>query len=41
MMLAHSDAKAICLKAGANDFMLKPFDMEENFLNINKFINQS
>ena len=38
MMSAHPDAKAICLKAGANDFILKPFDMEEMYLMINKFI---
>jgi DNA-binding response OmpR family regulator len=38
MMSAHPDAKVICLNAGANDFILKPFDMEEMYLMINKFI---
>ena len=29
MMSAHPDAKRICMEAGTNDFIAKPFDMAE------------
>lgn len=29
MISAHPNAKELCMKAGANDFMAKPFDMDD------------
>lgn len=29
MMSAHPDAKKICMQAGADDYISKPFDMQE------------
>jgi DNA-binding response OmpR family regulator len=29
MISAHPNAKELCIKAGANDFMAKPFDMDD------------
>ena len=36
MISAHPNAKETCLKAGANDFIAKPFDMQELLGKINK-----
>ena len=39
MMSAHPDAEVSCKEAGANDFLSKPFDID-NFLNkVNSFLN--
>lgn len=38
MISAHPDAKATCLEAGANDFLFKPFDMEEFLAKINQLV---
>jgi len=38
MMSAHPDANIKCLNAGADDFILKPFDMQHLLSTINKFI---
>ena len=38
MISAHPNAKEICLAAGANDFVSKPFDMEEILSKIGKFV---
>jgi DNA-binding response OmpR family regulator len=29
MISAHPNARELCIKAGANDFMAKPFDMDD------------
>jgi two-component system response regulator RpaA len=34
MISAHPNAKELCLKAGADDFILKPFDMNEILLKL-------
>jgi len=39
MMSAHPDAKTSCLQAGANDFISKPFDMEDMVSKINALTN--
>ncbi len=38
MISAHPDAKKICMNAGADDFMSKPFDLEEMLVKINNCI---
>lgn len=38
MMSAHSDAKMICLQAGAHDFISKPFDLNDLLDKINKLL---
>ncbi|HYC40386.1 MAG TPA: response regulator transcription factor [Chitinophagaceae bacterium] len=37
MISAHPNAREICLEAGADEFISKPFDMEDMFSKINKF----
>lgn len=39
MISAHPSAKEICLSAGADDFISKPFDMHEFVSKVNKLIN--
>ena len=41
MMSAHPDAQKICLEAGADDFIPKPFDMHELLSKCNRLVNQS
>jgi DNA-binding response OmpR family regulator len=38
MMSAHPDAKKICLEGGADDFIAKPFDMQELLSKVESFI---
>ncbi|MBK7036048.1 MAG: response regulator transcription factor [Bacteroidetes bacterium] len=38
MMSAHPDAKIICLDAGANDFIPKPFEMQDMLMKIYQLI---
>ena len=40
MMSAHPDAKKICLDAGANDFISKPFEMQDMLLKIEVLLNE-
>lgn len=35
MMSAHPDARQICLNAGANDFIAKPFELKEVLSKLN------
>ncbi len=37
MMSAHPDAESICMQAGADDFVSKPFDLDELLLKIGHF----
>lgn len=41
MMSAHPDAKRICLQAGANDFISKPFDTHDLLLKVAAIIKSS
>lgn len=38
MISAHPNAREICLGAGADEFMAKPFDMNELMLKIHTFL---
>lgn len=40
MISAHPNAKEICLEAGADEFISKPFDMQDILSKINHFVNQ-
>lgn len=39
MISAHPNAKEICMKAGADDFISKPFDMQDMLSKINYLVN--
>jgi DNA-binding response OmpR family regulator len=39
MISAHPNAKEICLKAGADEFISKPFDMQDILSKINRLVN--
>ena len=41
MISAHPNAKDICLQAGADEFISKPFDMQDILLKIDRLINKS
>jgi DNA-binding response OmpR family regulator len=41
MISAHPDAKKICLEAGANDFISKPFEINEIFSRISFLLNKA
>ena len=41
MISAHPNAREICLAAGADEFMAKPFDMDELILKIHAFLPQT
>ena len=41
MISAHPNAKEICLQAGADDFISKPFDMNDILSRINNLVNKS
>jgi DNA-binding response OmpR family regulator len=38
MFSAHPNAKEICLKAGADDFMAKPFDIKELYSKVDELV---
>jgi DNA-binding response OmpR family regulator len=40
MISAHPNAKEICLKAGADDFISKPFDMNDILSKISHLVNK-
>ena len=39
MISAHPNAKEICLQAGADEFISKPFDMQDILSKISKLVN--
>ena len=39
MMSAHQEAGSKCLAAGANDFIAKPFEMEDFLMKVNRVMN--
>ena len=41
MMSAHPDAKKICMEAGANDFISKPFDTHELLAKVANLVKNS
>jgi len=41
MISAHPNAKEICLQAGADEFIPKPFDMQDILLKIDHLIHKS
>lgn len=41
MISAHPNAKEICLAAGADDFISKPFDMDDLLSRVNLLITQT
>jgi DNA-binding response OmpR family regulator len=41
MISAHPEAKALCLGAGADDFISKPFDMQDLILKVNTLVYKS
>jgi DNA-binding response OmpR family regulator len=38
MISAHPNARAVCINAGADDFIAKPFDMEDMLSAIRRFV---
>lgn len=40
MISAHPNAKEICLRAGADDFISKPFDMQDILSKIKNLLNE-
>ena len=38
MMSAHDDARRLCLSAGANDFIAKPFELKDLLVKLAKFL---
>lgn len=41
MISAHPNAKELCMQAGADDFIAKPFDMDEMLDAIKKLVNKT
>ena len=41
MMSAHPDAEQICLKAGADDFILKPFEIDDLLKKISMLVSEN
>ena len=41
MISAHPNARELCLQAGADDFLLKPFDMKEIIGKIDQLLHKS
>ena len=41
MISAHPEAKELCLGAGADDFISKPFDMQDLILKVNTLVYKS
>jgi DNA-binding response OmpR family regulator len=40
MISAHPNARQLCLDAGANEFLAKPFDMQELFSRVSHLLKQ-